>query len=117
MDSCGTTRPMCATLIASAMAAVAHAQSGDTLPQALLLMSNGSLASTGVYCHDRSPGCASPGPVLPVGTNFWQERKFTGDWGGLRTALSDSGVSVHATSTTDLSTVVSGGQRQGFLMP
>ena len=117
MDSCGTTRPMCATLIASAMAAVSHAQSGDTLPQALLLMPNGSLASTGVYCHDRSPGCASPGPVLPIGTNFWQERKFTGDWGGLRTALSDSGVSVHATSTTDLSTVVSGGQRQGFLMP
>ena len=85
---------MCATLIASAMAAVSHAQSGDTLPQALLLMPNGSLASTGVYCHDRSPGCASPGPVLPIGTNFWQERKFTGDWGGLRTALSDSGVSV-----------------------
>jgi hypothetical protein len=52
-------------------------------------MDSGALASTGVYCHDRSPGCASPGPVLPIGTSFWQERKFTGDWGGLRTALSD----------------------------
>ena len=80
-------------------------------------MANGDPVPSGVYCGDLKPGCASPSPIVPTDSPFWRDRKLTGDWNGLRTVLSNNGVSLQVTSTTDLATVVTGGRQQGFLMP
>ena len=53
-----------------------------------------------------------PGKAWP-----WDADTITGDWGGVRDALGDHGMVFSGTATTDLSTVLSGGSRRGFLMP
>lgn len=64
-------------------------------------------------------GPQSPGfnAIAQTGSWPWQASTLTGDWGGVRTGLGDRGVVITSTATLDLATVVSGGQRHGFLMP
>ena len=47
----------------------------------------------------------------------WQASTVTGDWGGWRTRLSDSGVVLAVTSTVDLATVMGNAPERGFVMP
>ena len=53
-----------------------------------------------------SPNTPPPG--------LWDQDTLTGDWGGLRTRLADSGLSIGLIETSELLGNVSGGQRQGF---
>jgi porin len=59
----------------------------------------------------RSQQASSPDNAQPP--DFWQRATLTGDWGGLRTTLSDQGVSFTITYTSDLQGNVVGGIRRG----
>ena len=52
-----------------------------------------------------------------VGSWPWGTSDLTGNWGGLRDKLSDSGVSFNGTATVDLSTVMGDAPKRGFVMP
>lgn len=72
----------------------------------------------------RALGGQPEGPESPTfsenptsGAWPWQSATLTGDWDGVRTSLGDAGLSLAVTSTTDLSTVLGGAPRTGFLMP
>lgn len=69
--------------------------------------------------EESDQGPQSPGfnQLAVTGEWPWKSTVLTGDWGGLRNKLGESGIVLTSTSTTDLATVVSGGQRQGFIMP
>ena len=64
-------------------------------------------------------GPQSPGfnQLAETGAWPWSSATATGDWGGARTRMSESGIVLTSSATLDLATVVGGGQRQGFLMP
>jgi len=47
----------------------------------------------------------------------WQSSTLSGDWGGLRTKLSDSGVVLTGVATVDLATVMGQTPERGFVMP
>ena len=69
--------------------------------------------------EENDQGPQSPGfnQIAETGKWPWTSTVATGDWGGARDKLGESGIVFTSTSTTDLATVVSGGQRQGFIMP
>jgi porin len=52
-----------------------------------------------------------------VGSWPWGTSDLTGNWGGFRDKLSDSGVSFNGTATVDLSTVMGDAPKRGFVMP
>ncbi len=47
----------------------------------------------------------------------WDSDTLSGNWGGVRDDLGTKGIVFSGTATADLSTVLSGGTRRGFLMP
>ena len=70
------------------------------------------------------PAQNAEGPQSPtfseprtIGTWPWDTSTLTGDWAGLRGALSDSGVTFNGTGTFDLSTVMGDAPSRGFVMP
>lgn len=69
--------------------------------------------------EENDQGPQSPGfnQLAVTGEWPWKSTVATGDWGGARNTLANMGIVLTSTSTTDLATVVSGGQRQGFIMP
>ena len=44
---------------------------------------------------------------------FWHRDTLTGDWGGLRTALADQGVTISASYTAEVFANVQGGMKRG----
>lgn len=51
--------------------------------------------------------------AVPAGEDLWSQDTLTGDWGGLRTRLADSGLTLGLTEVSEILGNVSGGQRQG----
>ncbi len=56
-------------------------------------------------------------PAASIDQWPWKSSTLTGDWGGFRNELSHKGIALAVNATLDLANVLSGGQRQGFLMP
>jgi porin len=54
---------------------------------------------------------AEPQPAAPSG--LWERANLLGDWGGLRTALADKGITVGLIDSTEVFGNVSGGAKQG----
>lgn len=46
-------------------------------------------------------------------SDFWHRDTLTGDWGGLRTALADQGVTISASYTAEVFANVQGGMKRG----
>jgi porin len=66
----------------------------------------------------------SAGPQSPtfseptaIGSWPWTSSTLTGDWGGSRSRLSDSGITFNGTATLDLATVMGDAPGHGFVMP
>lgn len=55
-----------------------------------------------------------PGGEQPRDGDLWSRDTMTGDWGGLRAAMADHGVSIALSEISEVLGNVSGGQRQGF---
>jgi porin len=52
-------------------------------------------------------------PAPPAADDLWTRDKLTGDWGGMRTLLSKSGVDITINDVSEALAIVSGGFRQG----
>jgi porin len=72
-----------------------------------LLLGVSALAAIVTPAYAQSPDDAQTPP------DFWHRDTLTGDWGGLRTTLSDRGVAISLTYTGDLQGNVAGGIRLG----
>ena len=103
-------------LVATVGASVARGQQVETEPRPPDRQTPPSIT--------RAEGGQPEGPQSPTfaespqtGTWPWQSSTLSGDWGGVRTTLGDAGISFAGTSTTDLSTVLGGAPRTGFVMP
>lgn len=64
-----------------------------------------------------NPESSKFSPIVVEKDWAWGSNALSGDWCGARTRLSNAGVVLSATSTTDLATVIGGGNQQGFIMP
>ena len=60
-----------------------------------------------------TPVCAQQPSAVDSAPDFWGRATLTGDWGGLRTTLSNDGVSFTIKYTSDLQASVTGGIRRG----
>ncbi|MGE0419437.1 MAG: carbohydrate porin [Acetobacteraceae bacterium] len=56
---------------------------------------------------------AQAAPIDPETQNIWQRERLTGDWGGLRSALENHGISLGLTNTADVLGNVTGGVKRG----
>jgi porin len=65
------------------------------------------VAATPVRAQEANPADNTPAP------GFWDRATLTGDWGGLRTTLSNDGVTFTIKYTSDLQANVAGGIRRG----
>jgi porin len=63
------------------------------------------------------PQSPSISPAVEEPAWPWRADTLTGDWGGWRTQLQDAGLVLTATATMDLTTVMGGTPRDGFVMP
>ncbi|PKU21442.1 carbohydrate porin [Telmatospirillum siberiense] len=71
-----------------------------------------AMSMVGVFAA--APAIAADGDNEAPADDLWSQDTLTGDWGGLRTRLVDSGVTIGLTEVSELLGNVSGGQRQGF---
>ena len=70
-----------------------------------------TFAAVGLSAPSAAAQTSSAPGQPPAG--FWERDRLTGDWGGIRTALEDAGVTFGATSTDEVLGNPSGGMRQG----
>ena len=59
------------------------------------------------------PAAAQTGADAEAPSGLWERSTLTGDWGGLRSALADHGITLGATETSEILGNLSGGVRRG----
>lgn len=111
-------------LILTAGVATARAQQGRAAAPAgegSLFVSDSDEPEPDAIPQEGGPGVQSPSfkEVSPTPSKMWPWDSDTlgGNWGGVRDKLGANGIVFSGTATADLSTVLSGGTRRGFLMP
>lgn len=102
-------------------ATAAHAQVAAPADESSIVVSDSDEPEPDTPQTEPGAGVKSPSFTeaerQPGGMWPWDADTLSGNWVGVRDALGERGIVFSGTATLDLSTVLSGGSRRGFLMP